>query len=281
MNAPIVARTRAELERACNLPVALVPTMGALHAGHAALIDAARTESPRGERLVVASVFVNPLQFGPGEDLDRYPWAFDSDVALCGEHGVDVVFAPSVEEIYPHPARVRIDPGELGDQLEGAARPGHFAGVLTVVHKLLHIVPGVASAYFGEKDFQQWELIRRMVDDLDLRTIVRPVPIVRAEDGLALSSRNVYLGPADRRRAPVLVNALRAGARAGASGADAVLAAAAAVLAGEPALSVDYLQLSGADLQAAPERGAARLLVAARLGGVRLLDNIAVQVASG
>jgi len=278
---PVVARTRAELTealaptRAAGGRVAFVPTMGALHEGHASLMDHARGQIEAADALVV-SVFVNPLQFGAGEDLDRYPRTFDADLEVCADHGVDVVFAPTVDEVYPGgDPQVTVEPGPLGSVLEGEVRPGHFRGVLTVVAKLFGLVrPDVAV--FGEKDFQQLTLIRRMVADLCLDIEVLGAPTVREDDGLALSSRNRYLDTEQRLASRVLSAALHAGAEAGDAGADAVLAAARAVLRQTDGVDLDYLTLTAPDLGAAPERGEARLLVAARVGTTRLIDNIAV-----
>lgn len=253
-------------------PVALVPTMGALHAGHMALIEQARAWSES----VVVTVFVNPLQFGPTEDLAVYPRTLSDDLARCEQAGADVVWAPSVEDVYPGgAAQVRIDPGPLGMELEGRFRPGHFAGVLTVVAKFLGLVRP-AMAFFGEKDYQQLALITRMVGDLELGVGVGGVPTVREPDGLALSSRNVFLSGDDRRRALALSRALFAGQDAESQGPGAVLKAAHAVLDAEPRVRVDYLELRAADLGPAPAHGAARLLVAARVGTTRLIDNVAV-----
>jgi pantoate--beta-alanine ligase len=220
---------------------------------------------------------VNPLQFGPGEDFERYPRSFDADVALCDEAGVDLIWAPSVDDMYSAgPAQVTVSPGPLGDELEGAVRPGHFAGMLTVVTKLLASVRP-DRAYFGEKDYQQLTLIRRLVADLDLGVEVVGVPTVREPDGLALSSRNVYLTPAERQRAVALSQALQKGARVASAGASAAVAVALDVLLGAD-IEPDYLQVRGVDLGPAPEHGPARLLVAARIGAPRLIDNIAVEL---
>ena len=268
----MVARTRAELaERrsAVRGRLALVPTMGALHDGHAELVR--RAAELAGT--VAVSIFVNPLQFGPTEDLDRYPRTPERDLALLAELGVGLVFAPSAAEMYPagQPA-VTVDPGPLGTLLEGASRPGHFAGVLTVVTKLLGLVrPDVAV--FGEKDYQQLALIRRTVADLELGVEIVGVPTVREPDGLAMSSRNRYLTAEQRQQALALSRALRAGAGEGSSGAGAVLKAATEELHG---LDVDYLALRGVDLGPAPAAGPARLLVAARVGSTRLIDNVPV-----
>lgn len=279
---PVVAGTREELAAALAAVrsgggrVALVPTMGALHAGHASLIATAEGLSDG----LVVSIFVNPTQFAPGEDLDRYPRTFDADLEICAEHGVDVVFAPSVGQMYPggDPA-VTVAPGPLGSLLEGAARPTHFAGVLTVVAKLLGLVrPDVAV--FGEKDYQQLTLIRRMVLDLCLGVDVVGSPTVREPDGLALSSRNRYLDADQRAAAVALSAALRAAQQHGADGPDAALAAARQVLDAEPGADVDYLELLTEDLAPLPDGaiGTARMVVAARVGSTRLLDNLPVRL---
>ncbi|MCZ2830062.1 pantoate--beta-alanine ligase [Modestobacter sp. VKM Ac-2986] len=276
---PAVAETTAELHRlraALPGPVVLVPTMGALHEGHRTLVRAARE---RGGSVVV-SVFVNPTQFGPGEDFDRYPRTWDADLAALAAEGADLVFHPPVDEVYPPGAvGVTVHPGPLGDVLEGAVRPGHFAGVLTVVAKLFGLVrPDVAV--FGEKDYQQLTLIRAMARELALGVDVVGVPTVREDDGMALSSRNRYLSAEQRATAAALSAALRAGAAAGPSGADAVLTAARAVLAGAPDLVPDYLELTDPELGPPPAAGPARLLVAARAGSTRLIDNLAVTLGS-
>jgi pantoate--beta-alanine ligase len=255
-------------------PVGLVPTMGALHAGHVSLIDT----SVRLSGATVVTIFVNPLQFGPNEDYARYPRTLEADVAACAAAGADLVWAPAVEDVYPGgPVQTAVTPGRLGDELEGAVRPGHFAGVLTVVAKFFGLVRP-AVGYFGEKDYQQLTLIRQMAADLDLMVAVAGVPTVREADGLALSSRNVYLSADDRARATVLSRALFAGQAAAGSGAEAVLSVAGKVLAEEPEVAVDYLELRGADLGAVPDRGPARLLVAAKVGPTRLIDNVAVDL---
>jgi pantoate--beta-alanine ligase len=252
--------------------VGFVPTMGALHAGHTALLDAARAACAS----VVATVFVNPTQFGPSEDLARYPRTLEADLELCERAGVDLVWAPEVADVYPNGlARTSVTPGPLGDELEGAVRPGHFAGVLTVVAKFLNLVRP-DTAYFGEKDYQQLTLIRRMATDLELGTVIEGVSTVRDLDGLALSSRNVYLSTDDRAEALTLSRALFAGRDAAAQGAAAVLAAARSELDAHPAITVDYLELRSADLEPAPRSGPARLLVAARVGATRLIDNVEV-----
>jgi pantoate--beta-alanine ligase len=265
-----LVRTRAELAAAragVAGSLALVPTMGALHDGHAELIRYADTLADA----VAVSLFVNPLQFGPAEDLDRYPRTLERDLDLLDRLGVGLVFAPGATEMYPdgRPA-VTVDPGPLGGLLEGSSRPGHFAGVLTVVTKLLGLVrPDVAV--FGEKDYQQLALIRRTVADLELGVRIVGAPTVRDPDGLALSSRNRYLSPEQRQQALALSRALRAGAEEGPSGAGSVLKAATEELRG---VDVDYLALRGVDLGPAPAAGPARLLVAARVGSTRLIDNV-------
>lgn len=274
---PAVAETVGDLRRlraALPGPVALVPTMGALHEGHRALVRAAREQAAS----VVVSVFVNPTQFGPGEDFDRYPRTWDADLAALAEEGADLVFHPGVDDVYPPGALgVTVDPGPLGGVLEGAVRPGHFAGVLTVVAKLFGLVrPDVAV--FGEKDYQQLTLIRALARELALGVEVVGVPTVREDDGMALSSRNRYLTPELRAAAATISAALRAGAAAGPQGGEAVLDAAATVLAGAPELVPDYLELTDPDLGPAPAAGPARLLVAARAGTTRLLDNIPLEL---
>jgi pantoate--beta-alanine ligase len=278
---PRVVADRSELAAAradLTGTVALVPTMGALHDGHRALLQAARAAA----NSVVVSIFVNPLQFGGGEDLDRYPRTFDADLELCAGEGVDLVFAPSTSQVYPEPPMVTVSAGALGDVLEGAHRPGHFDGVLTVVLKLFQLVTP-QLAFFGTKDAQQLVLIRRMVTDLDVPVQIVAVPTVREPDGLALSSRNRYLSPVDRRAALSLSRALRAGTDAATSGAaaPAVHTAAARVLGDEPALHVDYLALVDpdtlADLSPAAT-GPALLAVAARVGATRLIDNVTLLI---
>jgi pantoate--beta-alanine ligase len=280
---PLLARTRDDLDaalkhvRAEQGRVALVPTMGALHAGHAALLRQGRSH---GEALV-ASIFVNPTQFGPNEDFDRYPRSFDDDLEICAREHVDVVFAPGVDEVYPggDPA-VTVDPGALGGELEGVVRPTHFRGVLTVVAKLFGLVrPDVAM--FGQKDYQQLVLIEQMVRDLAMGVTVLGAETVREADGLALSSRNRYLTSQQRRSALALSRALRAGAEAATGGGDAVLAAAQEVLGRAKDIEVDYLALRSPDLRQPPEEGPARLLVAARVGTTRLIDNLPLTLAAG
>lgn len=259
--------------RGAGRKIVLIPTMGALHEGHRELIRHARRIP--GSIVPVVSIFVNPLQFGAGEDLDRYPRPLEDDLEVCREEGVELVFTPQAEHMYPPGSETRIAAGPLGDELEGAARKGHFDGVLTVVAKLLHIV-GPDVAVFGEKDYQQLTLVRRMVRDLDFPLRIVGVPTVREDDGMALSSRNAYLDPEQRRAAGVLSRALVAGTSVSARGHQEVLAAARAELVSEPDVDVDYLELRDADLGPAPASGAARLIIAARVGTTRLIDNVPV-----
>ncbi len=273
-----VARTRDELARERSKlrgPVAVVMTMGALHDGHAALIREAVAYGS-----VLVTIFVNPLQFGAGEDLDRYPRTLDADLALCARAGADVVFAPTPDVVYPGGTPlVRIDPGPGAQVLEGASRPGHFAGVLTVVHKLLNLT-GADRSYFGEKDFQQLTLVKRMVADLDMPVTIVGVPTYRDADGLAMSSRNRYLRPGQRPTALALSAALAAGVAAAAGGRQAVLEAARRVLEAQPALTIDRLDLVEPVTLEDATRGPARLLVAGILAGesgpIRLIDNTAL-----
>lgn len=266
-----VAQVTAALRSTGRL-VTFVPTMGALHEGHRALIRQAR-RSPNS--VVVVSIFVNPLQFGANEDLSKYPRPLEADLEACRAEGVELVFTPTVEDMYPAGATTAVDPGPLGTELEGAARPGHFAGVLTVVAKLLNVVRP-HQIYFGEKDYQQLVLIKRMVRDLNFDVRVLGVPTVREFDGLALSSRNVYLDADQRQLAGTLSKALTAGAHVSAHGPDAVLAAARSVFDAAPGVELDYLALRSPSLEPAPAHGDARLLVAARVGTTRLLDNMPV-----
>lgn len=251
--------------------------MGALHAGHAALFNRARKEVGP-DAPVVASIFVNPMQFGPGEDLDRYPRSFDADLEVCAENGVDVVFAPSVEEVYPGgDPQVTIDPGPLASVLEGAHRPTHFRGVLTVVAKLFGLVqPDVAV--FGEKDYQQLALIRRMVDDLRMGVEVVGEETVREADGLALSSRNRYLDEDQRWRAVALSRTLFAAQHVAKYGAAVAIDAARHELRHARGVDLDYLELTAPDLGPAPGTGPARLLIAARVGPTRLIDNVPLEL---
>jgi pantoate--beta-alanine ligase len=268
-------RARTAAARAMRKPVGFVPTMGFFHQGHLSLMRRAREE--RG--FVIVSIFVNPLQFGPSEDFEAYPRDLDGDLAAAEGEEVDLVFAPEVEEMYPegHPA-VTVDPGPLGDRLEGASRPGHLRGVVTVVAKLFHLV-GPSAAYFGEKDAQQLAVIRRMVRDLSFPVDVVGCPIVREEDGLALSSRNVYLSPAERTAATCLNRALaeaRSLAAGGERDADALRARMAGIVGAEPLADLDYATVVDEETFEEIERleRPGRALVAARVGKPRLIDNL-------
>ena len=270
-------RARIAAARAAGSSVALVPTMGALHAGHLALVARAREVAD----LVVVSVFVNPLQFGQGEDLDRYPRDLAGDVALLEPAGADLVFAPDAAELYPSgPPQVRIAAGPVGTRWEGRVRPGHFDGVLTVVAKLLHVVtPDVVV--FGQKDAQQVFLVRRMIEDLDLPVEVEVVETVREADGLALSSRNRYLDDEERRVARAVPAALDAAESAADGDVDSMTAAAQSALAGEDGARLDYLAVvDPATFRPVDDgyRGRALVLVAARVGGTRLIDNRTVHL---
>jgi pantoate--beta-alanine ligase len=268
----VVVHTRAELKQRQPQRPGVVMTMGALHAGHRALMRAARAQNA----FVTATIFVNPLQFGPNEDYDKYPRTLEADVEACRAEGVDLVFAPGRDEIYPDgPPQVTMSPGPLGEILDGVSRPGHFGGMLTVVEKLL-LLTAAGRAYFGEKDYQQLTLIRRMVRDLELDVEIIGVPTVREPDGLALSSRNRYLSPAERQSALALSRALREGATR--TDAAEVLRAAHKILDDEPGVRLDYLALRAADLAEPPAAGPARLLVAAKVGTTRLIDNIALEL---
>ena len=273
---PTIAELRSTLDaaRAAGQSVGFVPTMGYLHAGHGSLIEAAR----RSNDLVVVSIFVNPLQFAADEDLSDYPRDLDHDRALAGAAGADLIFNPSVDEMYPNGAvltTVSVD--ALAGRWEGATRPTHFAGVATVVSKLFSIV-GPCSAYFGEKDFQQLAIIRRMVGDLSMPINVVGCPIVREADGLAMSSRNSYLDPNQRAAAPVLRRALDHGLELIAAGerSPAVVAnTMAAMVAAEPLATLDYAAAVDAATLLEPDelRGEIRLIIAAQVGRPRLLDN--------
>jgi pantoate--beta-alanine ligase len=284
---PVLARTRAGLAAArvaMARPVVLVPTMGALHDGHRSLLRLARelagpADGPQPGGSVLVSIFVNPLQFGAGEDLERYPRTIERDLEICAEEGVSVVFAPTQREMYPAAPQVTVDPGPAGRLLEGEFRPGFFGGVLTVVLKLLQVTaPDIAV--FGQKDAQQLALVRRMVTDLDLRTEIAAAPTYRDPDGLAASSRNVYLSEWERASALALPKAMAAGAAAAGSGPKAALAGAAMLLdaagASDPPLEVDYLTVADpvTFAEVGPDHlGPALLLVAARVGTTRLIDN--------
>jgi pantoate--beta-alanine ligase len=301
----IVANTRAELAAAleklrapqnAHAQLVLVPTMGALHDGHRALLRRARELAGPGGAVAV-SIFVNPLQFGPTEDLDKYPRTLDRDLTACEEERVDLVFAPSVREMYPQQQLVMVDPGPAGEILEGEFRPGFFHGVLTVVLKLFSLVrPDIAV--FGQKDAQQLALVRAMSADFALGIGIEAVPTVRAADGLALASRNKYLSDDERALAPVLHRALAAGAEAAPAGPAAVVAAAQEVLDGvvfdgarrsaaaDASPRVDYLALVEArSYRLVPLDsdflGDAVLAIAARVGTTRLIDNVIVRLGTG
>ena len=261
-----VARTVAELRAAlapaweAGRSIGLVPTMGAFHDGHLSLVAAAR----RDNEAVVVSLFVNPAQFGPAEDLSRYPRDEARDVSLAESAGVDVLFVPPVEEMYPAGFDTWVDPGELANVLEGAVRPGHFRGVATICTRLFGMVRP-ARAYFGRKDAQQVAVIRQVVRDLALSLAIVACPTIRDTDGLALSSRNVFLSPADRAAALALPRALDAGLAAHPAGADPVVAAR-AVLDAAPGVSVDYVAVADLD--------GPTLAAAIRVGATRLIDNV-------
>jgi pantoate--beta-alanine ligase len=286
---PVLAHTRGELSallsdaRAGGHRVGLVPTMGALHAGHASLLATARGRVDDGP--LVASIFVNPLQFGPHEDLDRYPRTLEADLEVCEREGVDIVFAPTVEEVYPGgDPQVTVEPGPLAAVLEGRTRPGHFRGVLTVVAKLFGLVrPDVAV--FGEKDYQQLVLVRRMVLDLNMGVEVVGAETVREHDGLALSSRNRYLDREQREHAVALSRALLAAQETAGYGAEVALSAARAELRAVPGVDLDYLVITDPDLgdlpAAVPPDTPARILIAARLGTTRLIDSLPLVLGRG
>nr|BFE38210.1 pantoate--beta-alanine ligase [Actinomadura rugatobispora] len=281
---PVLVESRRRLRevreglRAEGRVVAFVPTMGALHEGHRVLIRHARERADA----VIVSIFLNPRQFRPGEDFDRYPRTLDTDLEICRAEGVDVVFAPDRDEMYPHEPWVTVEPGPMADVLEGERRPGHFNGVLLVVLKLFNsVLPDIAM--FGEKDAQQLAVIRRMVTDLDVPVAIEAVPTVRDGDGLALSSRNAHLSPAERDSALSLVRALRAGQAESERGPRAVLEAGRRVLedaaALDPPVKTDYLELVEPhtfESVTAEATGPAVLAVAATVGITRLIDNVHV-----
>jgi pantoate--beta-alanine ligase len=258
-------------------PIGFVPTMGALHAGHARLIEQARAECAR----VVVSIFVNPLQFDRQDDLDRYPRTLDADLNLCHRIGADLVFAPQAADLYPVTPACTVDPGPLASHLCGAHRPGHFQGVATVVLKLLNIV-GPHRAYFGEKDAQQLAIVRRMVEDFDLPVAIVGVPTVREPDGLALSSRNTRLNARERQLAPSLHAALTTAAELVARGVTSVAEIKAAALAAIPtdaSLRMEYFDLvDAATLEPFVTVPTSAVLIAGALwvGGTRLIDNVRV-----
>jgi len=265
-------------ERAVGRRVGFVPTMGSLHDGHVSLIRRARTDT----HVVVASIFVNPLQFGEGEDLAEYPRDLDRDTGLAEKAGVDVLFTPSVEEMYPTPMLTTVSVAEVSEPLEGARRPTYFPGVATVVAKLFAIV-GPCRAYFGEKDFQQVAVVRRMVSDLSMPVRVVACPTVREPDGLAVSSRNGYLNPEEREAARVVYRVLQAGAAsilAGETDPPAVRTLMAQIIEAEPLAQLDYAEVVDADSFTVPDPldGNLRLLAAVGFGRARLIDNVGVTV---
>jgi pantoate--beta-alanine ligase len=269
-------REAVSRERRSGLSIGLVPTMGALHKAHGVLMDTARSESG----YVVVSVFVNPLQFDRKEDYDRYARTWDADLEFCHRRGADLVFAPGVEEMYPHPQRVYVEAPALSEYLCGMYRPGHFRGVATVVAKLFHMVQP-DRAYFGEKDAQQLAIVRALVADLNLAIAIVAVPTVREEDGLAVSSRNVRLDPEQRRSAAALYRALRAAAASLSAGGGPCEAKKAAlnVLREEASIRVEYLEVVDPDsMQPVDEiRGPVRIAAAVWLGETRLIDNVSSQ----
>ena len=274
-----VAEVRAALDtaRAGGARVGFVPTMGYLHAGHASLMEAARA----ADDLVVASIFVNPLQFAPNEDLDSYPRDLTGDTALAEQCGVDLLFVPSSSEMYPEPVLTTVSVGGVSQALEGRARPTHFDGVSTVVSKLFNIV-GPCHAYFGEKDFQQLAVVRRMVQDLSIPVTVVGCPTVREPDGLAMSSRNSYLTAEERAAAPVVHRALLAGMaaiEAGERDPAAVESTMAAVVQAEALADLDYVAVVDAATFEVPDplAGTLRLLAAVRFGKARLIDNVGLE----
>jgi pantoate--beta-alanine ligase len=274
-----VVRKPAEFRQACDdaragsRSVGLVPTMGALHDGHFSLVEAAKIRTD----FVAVTIFVNPLQFGPGEDLDRYPRNFENDLAGCRERGVDLVFAPAPNAMYPAQFQTNVSIGDLATPLEGECRPAHFDGVTTVVAKLFNLT-GPCTAMFGRKDYQQWKILSRMARDLDMPVEVVGCPIVREPDGLALSSRNRYLSDAERARALGIVSGLRAAHDAWAEGErhpDALRSLAAKQV--QPGFDrVDYVAAVDPDTLVPPTEAPSGLLiaVAAHLGTTRLIDNV-------
>jgi len=271
-------RRLLDQHRADGRSIGFVPTMGYLHAGHASLMTAAVADND----VTIASIFVNPLQFAEGEDLDSYPRDLDRDLEICRSEGVDVVFVPSVEEMYPRPVQTEVSVSAVAAPLEGASRPGHFAGVATVVAKLFSIV-GPCSAYFGAKDWQQVAVVRRMATDLSMPVDVLACPTVREPDGLALSSRNLYLSAEERIQAPVLRRALDIGVALVSNGETdpgVLEAAMAAEVATASLAHLDYAAAVPADTLVAhgPLEGEVRLLVAVRFGRARLIDNDGIAV---
>jgi pantoate--beta-alanine ligase len=283
---PLVATTVAEVRRLVaearsqGQSIGFVPTMGALHAGHMSLCEAARTAAG----FVVVSIFVNPTQFGPNEDLSRYPRPFEDDLKLCAEAGVDVVFHPAVDVLYPAGYHTYVEVEGLQDTLCGASRPGHFRGVCTIVLKLFHIV-GPDLAFFGQKDAQQVRIIQQMVRDLDVPVEIRIGPTVREPDGLALSSRNRYLDADQRRRAVVLYRALqtaRSRIAAGERDAEELRRGMTAQIEATPGAALDYVAVADADTLRPMARleGTVLLALAVKFGGTRLIDNLLVDLSA-
>lgn len=276
---PALVRDAAALQAAvAGREVSVVMTMGALHAGHAALIAAAREAAPASA--VVVTIFVNPTQFSAGEDFDRYPRTLDADAALCAQAGADAVLAPSVDEVYPDGPSSSLDAGALGRELEGVSRPGHFDGMLTVVSRFLDLT-GASLAAFGEKDYQQLVLVEAMAAARQPSVQILRVPTVREHDGLAMSSRNRYLSPAERTAAASIPRALAAAAQAAQVGPADAAAAGLAHL--DPALEVDYLVVRDPALRPVEpgHTGPARILLAVRAGSTRLIDNVPCMLGSG
>lgn len=281
---PLIVKTVRDVReavakaRADGRSVGFVPTMGALHVGHISLIEA----SKRDGRYTVVSIYVNPTQFAPTEDLATYPRTLDDDIQKCRAAGVELIFAPDNSEMYPPGDQTRVSPGPLAEKLCGAFRPGHFEGVCTVVAKLLQIVQP-DTAYFGQKDAQQAVIIRRMVEDLRMPVRIEVCPLVRDADGLALSSRNARLRPEDRARALSLYHALCAGGKLLATGEPSmgrVIAAMRAVIAAHPEVRVDYLSLVDPETLEDIQRPHGRVMIAGaiRVGDVRLIDNMIVDL---
>ena len=279
---PLVITIGAEARRhvlqaqAAGRSVGLVPTMGALHEGHLSLVDASRAECD----MTAVSIFVNPTQFAPGEDLDRYPRTLNDDLKKLSSRGVDLVFTPSVDEMYPTGFSTFVDPPEVAARLEGQVRPGHFRGVATVVLKLFHLLPA-DIAFFGQKDFQQTLVVRHMVRDLGLATSIRVCPTVREPDGLAMSSRNQYLSPEQRGRATAMYRCLELGKsliQSGAKGVETIREAMRRELLEAGMAPIDYIAIADPETldELAPIRLPLVLLVAARLGSTRLIDNCLV-----
>jgi pantoate--beta-alanine ligase len=273
-----IAALRGHLDevRRTGRTVGLVPTMGYLHDGHVSLMERAGQECD----VVAVTIFVNPLQFAANEDLSTYPRDLPSDVARCEGAGVEIILAPDVTEMYPRPVVTTVSVADLGATMEGAARPTHFDGVATVVAKLFNIA-GPCRAYFGKKDYQQLAIVRRMAGDLSFPVDVVGCPIVRELDGLAMSSRNVYLTTEERAAAPVIHRALQSGAAAilaGARDPATIRELMAAIISAEPLAELDYAEVVDPETMAAPEvlAGELRLLAAARFGKPRLLDNLGV-----